>query len=87
MEGCSLENLGLDSKNYASFLVPVLMNKLPDELKLIISWQFGRNAWEIAPTLWLFGDEIETRAKFNIENKLSENSNKKYFFWFKFIFL
>ena len=87
IERRSLENLGLDSKNYASFLVPVLMNKLPDELKLIFSWQFRRNVWKIAPTLWLFRDEIETRVKFNIENKSSENSNKKYFFWFKFIFL
>ena len=31
----SLENLGLDPKNYGSLLVPVLMFKLPDELKLL----------------------------------------------------
>ena len=43
----SLENLGLDPKSYGSLFVPVLMSKLPNELKLLISRQFGRNIWEI----------------------------------------
>ena len=43
----SLENLGLDPKSYGSLFVPVLMSKLPNELKLLISRQFGKNIWEI----------------------------------------
>ena len=31
----SLSSLGLDTRNYGPMLMPVLMAKLPDELKLI----------------------------------------------------
>ena len=39
----SLENVGVDQKSYGSLLVPFLMSKLPDELKLLIARQFGKN--------------------------------------------
>ena len=40
----TLENLGLDPKSYGSLLVPVLMSKLPDVLKRLISRQFGKRS-------------------------------------------
>lgn len=39
----SLEIVGLDPKSCGSLLVSVLMTKLPDEQKLKISRQFGKN--------------------------------------------
>ena len=52
----SLENLGLNPKSYGSLIVPVLMSKLPDELKLLISRQFGKIVWEkfIQAQLFIF---------------------------------
>ena len=64
---CSLEYLGLDSKNYSSLLVLVLMNKLPDELKIIMSRQFGKNVWKIGPVLRVFRNQIEARGTAYIE--------------------
>ena len=38
----SLNSLGLDEKNYGAMLVPVVMSKLPQQVKLIITRQFGK---------------------------------------------
>ena len=49
---CSLENLGITSSMYGPLLVPILMQKLPEELNLIISRQFqGCDSWEIKTIL------------------------------------
>ena len=52
--------------------MPMLMTKLPNKLKLIISRQFGKNIWEITEILNLFRNELEAREKIDIENNLSE---------------
>ena len=51
--------MGLYSKNDGFLLVPVLMNNLPHELKLIISLEFGKNGWKIGPILQVFQNEVE----------------------------
>ena len=61
-----LENLGLDPKSHGSLLVPVFMCKLPDELKLFISRQFGKNIWEITEIMKFFRNEMEDREKINV---------------------
>ena len=68
----SLENVGVDQKSYGSLLVPFLMSKLPDELKLLIARQFGKNIWEITEIMKLFRNELEAREKINVENNLEE---------------
>ena len=49
---------------------------------------FRKNVWVVIRTiLQVFRDKIEDREKFNSESKLSEHSDKKTFYWFKFTFL
>ena len=48
----------------------MLMTKLPNKLKLIISRQFGKNIWEITEILNLFRNELEAREKIDIEDNL-----------------
>ena len=77
----SLNNLGIESKNYGSMLVPVFLSKLPTELKLIISRKFGKNLWDIESVIEAFKFEIEARerivqstfenSKFDSDNPLS----------------
>ena len=43
----SLNSLGLDEKNYGSMLIPIIMSKLNQEVRLIITRQFGKNVWDI----------------------------------------
>ena len=43
----SLQSIGLSASDYGPMLIPVLMSKLPQELKLLITRQFGKNIWDI----------------------------------------
>ena len=48
----SLENLGYEASSYGPFLIPVITNKLPQELNLLISRQFGSSErWEVEQVL------------------------------------
>ena len=59
----SLQALGLEAKNYGPLFIPVLLQKLPAELKLMISRQFGKEAWEVELILKAFKKELEAQEK------------------------
>ena len=67
----SLQCLGLDPRQYGSVLTPVLLTKIPDEFKLVISRQFGKSVWDISKVLEHFNLELEAREKVNFENSKS----------------
>ena len=75
----SLSSLGLDTRNYGPMLMPVLMAKLPDELKLIISRQFGKDIWEIELILKVFRHVLGAREKVTANKEFySVDSEKPY---------
>ena len=45
----SLQGLGVESKNYGCLLVPVILNHLPNDLRLIVSRKFDASGdvWEL----------------------------------------
>ena len=43
----SLTSLGMDPDSYGPMLIPIVMSKLPENLKLNITRQFGQNLWGI----------------------------------------
>ena len=43
----SLDALGCDSANYGTMLIPIIMTKLPQDIKLVISRKFDDNIWEL----------------------------------------
>ena len=56
---CSLENLGIQSQMYRSWLIPVLFSKSYSELSLIIKQQFDRkDCWDVRFVLKCFKSEI-----------------------------
>ncbi|XP_057298583.1 uncharacterized protein LOC130629417 [Hydractinia symbiolongicarpus] len=59
----SLQSLGVESQNFGSMLIPVLLQKLPGELRLIISRQLGKNAWKVSEVMQAFKTELEAREK------------------------
>lgn len=61
----SLKSLGLDAKNYGPMLIPVIMSKLPDEIKLIIS----RKLIKTYGTLQLFWKYLEKNFRL-VKNSL-----------------
>ena len=63
-----LNSLGLDEKNYGAMLVPVVMAKLPQAVKLIISRQFGKNTWDIKLVLNALKSELEAMEKVSMSD-------------------
>ena len=59
----SLYNLDITCKSYGPKLVPVLISKLPSELKLLISIKFGKALWDIENILEALQNEIEIRER------------------------
>ena len=65
----SLNCLGINSNSYGPMLVPVLMGELPEELKLIISRQLGKNIWDVQVIIELFRKELEAREKIYVASE------------------
>ena len=72
----SLENLGIEPNKYGPMLIPVLMSKIPVELKVIINKEFiNDQIWDIKKALKILQIEIKARenthkeAEYDIQNK------------------
>lgn len=48
---CSLKALGVSADSYGSILSLVFMNKLPEELRLIISCHVREDEWTLDPIM------------------------------------
>ena len=42
-----LQGLGVTSESYGNLLIPIMLNKIPEELKLIISRKFEKDDWNL----------------------------------------
>jgi hypothetical protein len=59
----SLRNLGIDSNSYGSLLVPLIVGKLPDEMRLNVARNLEKNEWNIDKLLCKFKLELEARKR------------------------
>ena len=48
-----LRNLGIDSSSYGSLLVPLILSKIPEEMRLIVARNIEKNEWNIDKLLCL----------------------------------
>ena len=58
-----LKTLGILSKEYGSLLLPILMSRLPQEFKLILTRNVPRDKWSLDSLLLAFKEELEAREK------------------------
>ena len=72
----SLRNLGIDSSSYGSLLAPLILSKIPEEMRLIVARNIEKNEWNIDKLLCTFKLELEARERCNT---LSESSSPKPF--------
>ena len=64
-----LDCLGLPTTNYGPILVPVLMEKFPSELKLMISRKYSnKKFWNIKNTSVVYKEELKAREKVFYKN-------------------
>ena len=72
----SLINLGIDSSSYGSLLVPLILSKISEEMRLIVARNIEKIEWNIDKLLCTFKLELEARERCNT---LSESSSLKSF--------
>ena len=56
-----LKTLGISSKEYGSLLLPILMSRLPQEFKLILTRNVPKEKWSLDSLLLAFKEELEAR--------------------------
>ena len=59
----SLRNVGVSPDTYGSFLAPVVMSKIPEELRIIITRDLPSGEWKLEPLLKIFNTELQLREK------------------------
>ena len=66
VENCirNLKSLKLDTTGYGSLLIPILKDRLPDEVTMVISKKFGKNIWTLDGVMEFFNDELRAQVVF-----------------------
>ena len=67
----ALQALGVESGSYGKLLIPILMEKLPTNLRLIISRCIDKQEWDLDVILRAFDSEIEARERCELIGKNS----------------
>ena len=71
----ALQALGVDSTSYGSLLTPVILEKLPNEVKLIISRRLNKEVWELSDFLQVIKDELMARERCSL---VSEDEHRRF---------
>ena len=71
----SLRTLGVESATYGSLLCPVLMNKIPQDLQLIISREVSEADWTIDKILELIEKELTARERIGARHGQPQHRN------------
>ena len=79
----SLRSLGVDDNNYGSLLTPIIMERLPHQMKLIVSRQMGDDTWNLTQLLTLIQEELKAREnciipKENLRNTEDNKGGKRF---------
>ena len=56
-----LESLGVTPEQYGSFLIPVIMSKLPSDVRLQVARVTAKEVWEVQELLTVIKAEVEAR--------------------------
>ena len=71
-----LKSLGVSAKSYGSLLVSVLLNKLPQELRLIVSRQVKEEEWNLDGLLSMVEKEISARERASSSGQTPRKSTR-----------
>ena len=68
-----LQSLGVSQSSYGALLSPVILTKLPQETRIIISREVASDQWELGPILEALLAEIQAREKAGVTLHNSHN--------------
>ena len=63
MSEALIKSLGIPSNSYGSLLSSIIMNKLPQELRLIISREIKDQDWQLDNIMHSLEDELKARER------------------------
>ena len=72
-----LESLGIKTESYGQLLIPIIMSKLPLDMRLQVSRQSSKKVWEIDELLALIQKEIEARETTELVKLKQTDRNSK----------
>ena len=72
-----LQSLGIKPDQYGCLLVPVIMSKVPEDIRLIILRQFSSENWTFEVLLKCFKQELEAREKCEAVSKSSKSKEQR----------
>ncbi|XP_068707347.1 uncharacterized protein [Montipora foliosa] len=71
-----LNALGVESRSFGNLLVPVVMEKIPSELRLVVSRKFGsEESWNLDALLSALKTELEARERCTAMKTSGANAN------------
>ena len=59
----SLQAIGVATESYGSFLAPVVMAKIPEEMRIAITRKITTEQWDIESILGAFREEVGNKGK------------------------
>ena len=68
--------LGIDSAQYGVLLIPIFMEKLPEELRLIVSSEHKDN-WELTSVIKAVTNEVEAHERCGMNTSVEKKSPLK----------
>ena len=75
---CSLLTMGLNPSHYGPILIPVILERLPDAIKLLTTRKLGKNDWKILELVECIKEEVDARENYKFSNeKLDEEYCRK----------
>ena len=75
---CSLLTMGLNPSHYGPLLIPVILERLPDAIKLLLTSKLGKNNWKILELVECIKEEVDARENCEFSNeKLDEEYCRK----------
>ena len=83
----SLLTIGLNPSYYGPLVIPVILERLPDAIELLITRKLGKNNWNILELVDCIKEEVDAREnyKFSNEELDEEYCKRKRTFYYKLL--
>ena len=65
----ALLTMGLNPSHYDPLLIPNILGRLPDPIKLLITTKLGKNNWKILELVECIKEEVEARENCEFSNE------------------
>ena len=72
----ALNTAGVTSKHYGALLIPIIAERLPDDLRLEISRRLRAANWKIEEFMLILKEEISARENCDFLKKKEQNDDK-----------